>query len=115
MKGTHGVEKYFRLPYKCVVSSSMFPKVVNGGQFRDILTTVDNERNKSNGAKTHPIGEFIPCDSVRLNKKECKLNHASSFSNKKGLDSGDRRLMITNELFVIVNASNIPAETKSSK
>ena len=48
-------------------------------------------------------------------KKENRLKSASNFGSRLGLDSGDCCLMMTSEQFVTVNATRIPALTKSSK
>ena len=54
-------------------------------------------------------------DMARQVKNANRLNHANRLRNKFGCDSGDLRLIMISEQLVTVNATNTPADTKSSR
>ena len=55
------------------------------------------------------------CDKARHDMNEHKLKLPSNFCNRYGVSVGDSLLNITSEQLVVVKATSIPADTKSSK
>lgn len=115
MYGINGVEKYCLLPNIWDVLLVAFPNDVFTGHLNEIRIDINNV----NRPRMLPIPQLIDftamCDKHMQDENAKILYQAKYFCNRSGSDSGDLLLIIISEQLVIVNASKMPALTKSSR
>lgn len=91
------------------------PKAPLDGQRQEISVAINIAEHPVIDATPQPREERDPCDKIRQVTNEKKLNHASNFGNSLGSDPGDSIRIMMSEQLVTVNATRMPAETKSSR
>mmetsp|Transcript_4154 Transcript_4154/g.5634 ORF Transcript_4154/g.5634 Transcript_4154/m.5634 type:complete len:207 (-) Transcript_4154:1328-1948(-) len=114
MRGTKGVSKYCRLSTQ-LVPILLPPKTAARGHEHEIQHPTAAAATPKQTAKNIPTSVLVPCTKIMADKKDSPLKSRSNFSSRKGRSSGESRLIITSDEFVMENATKIPADTKSSR
>ena len=115
MYGMNGVEKYCLSPNNWYVLLVAFPNDVFAGHLMEIRIDINNDNRPRMLPKPQRIDFTVMCEKHMHDENANILYQDKFFSNRCGSDSGDLLLIIISEQFVIVNASKMPALTKSSR